>query len=119
MPEYAVLLEQIGEGCDYTIGCGMKWEIFHAENLQEAEIMAKEIVMGATEGYNGITYLRYWDNERNRPMIRSAIFVEIKSHFPINELFGEVVEKNEMIKQKDKEEKEKKELERLKAKYGE
>ena len=32
MTKYFVVLQQIGEGCDYTIGCGIDYKVIDAEN---------------------------------------------------------------------------------------
>ena len=39
--QYMVIYKQSGEGCDYTIGCGMKYEILEADDMKE---LTEEIV---------------------------------------------------------------------------
>jgi len=34
--KFIALFEQEGEGCDYTIGCGMKWQFVDAADAQAA-----------------------------------------------------------------------------------
>jgi len=38
---YIALMQGVGEGCDYTIGCNKTWKLLHASNKEDAE---KEIV---------------------------------------------------------------------------
>jgi len=33
---YYALIKQVGEGCDYTIGCGRNWKRLEATTLEEA-----------------------------------------------------------------------------------
>ncbi len=44
MNYYILLMRQAGEGCDYTIGCGYKWQPFLAESTEGAIEKAKQIV---------------------------------------------------------------------------
>ena len=34
--KFVVLLKQAGEGCDYTIGCGYRYEFFEAKDMDDA-----------------------------------------------------------------------------------
>ena len=36
MKNYILLMTGSGEGCDYTIGCNLRWERFSEENFHEA-----------------------------------------------------------------------------------
>jgi hypothetical protein len=38
--KYMIVKQQNGEGCDYTIGCGISVEIIEAGSIQEAEAIA-------------------------------------------------------------------------------
>ena len=42
--KFVVLLTGEGGGCDYTIGCNMKWEKFEANSVEEAEKKVKKII---------------------------------------------------------------------------
>tara|TARA_Y100000034_G_scaffold112283_1_gene146125 strand:- start:90 stop:419 length:330 start_codon:yes stop_codon:yes gene_type:complete len=33
--QYLVIFKQAGEGCDYTIGCGMNYEIMEADSIED------------------------------------------------------------------------------------
>ena len=35
--KFLICLKQSGEGCDYTIGCGMNFEIIEASSLENAK----------------------------------------------------------------------------------
>lgn len=52
MKDYILEIHQ-GEGCDYTIGCGMRLYPFKAESMEEAvtkvERLLRTVVNGATE----------------------------------------------------------------------
>jgi len=41
---FYILTRQPGEGCDYTIGCGMRWALIEAGTVEEAAIMAAQKV---------------------------------------------------------------------------
>jgi hypothetical protein len=45
MAKFCLVMRQSGEGCDYTIGCGFRWEIVHADALEEALSFAKDTVL--------------------------------------------------------------------------
>jgi phosphoenolpyruvate carboxylase len=47
--KYIAILRQDGEGCDYTIGCGINTIEFEANDALEAGLKLKEIVR---ENYN-------------------------------------------------------------------
>ena len=51
MNNYLVCMRQYGEGCDYTIGCGMKYKVVGAENREEAieKVLYPD---GRDEGYS-------------------------------------------------------------------
>jgi hypothetical protein len=39
--DYLVLISQGDDGCDYTIGCGMTWEVYHlSRNHEKAAVEA-------------------------------------------------------------------------------
>ncbi len=40
MAKFLVLMRQSGEGCDYTIGCGIKWKFLEAGTVEEAALSA-------------------------------------------------------------------------------
>ncbi len=34
MPQYLVMRSQNAEGCDYSIGCGMRYDVMEAESIE-------------------------------------------------------------------------------------
>lgn len=44
MPQYILVMHQCGEGCDYTIGCGIKYRLMTAVDYSEAEKQAKNYI---------------------------------------------------------------------------
>lgn len=36
MKKFLILVSQAGEGCDYSIGCGLNWSFYEAPTAQEA-----------------------------------------------------------------------------------
>lgn len=52
MSKWVAIMSQKGEGCDYTIGCGVKTAIFEAESLPAAKqtLISK---MGMDEYFSG------------------------------------------------------------------
>jgi len=56
MPRFRVLIKQVGEGCDYTIGCGYRFSgAFEAEDATAAAAAIKRIFTHCDEvqGANG------------------------------------------------------------------
>ncbi len=51
MPKFIVVMEQAGEGCDYTIGCGTAVHIVSGKNVAEA-----------FERFKKVSYLESYDN---------------------------------------------------------
>lgn len=45
MAKFYLLTQQPGEGCDYTIGCGMRWELILAQSEPEAEEEATKRIL--------------------------------------------------------------------------
>lgn len=109
MPHYALYLEQEGEGCDYTIGCGRNLQHLRASTLEEAKVEAKEIVVGDADGYGG-----HFDESE----VHRATLVSLVSDLPVEKWYAEHAAAQKQRKQTDAEAKEKAELARLLAKHG-
>ncbi len=45
MAKFCLVMKQSGVGCDYTIGCGFRWEIINADSEGEAVSRAKDMVL--------------------------------------------------------------------------
>jgi len=62
--KFVAVLKQKGGGCDYTIGCGITYKIFEAENIEAAKrYLYDKIVVGETYGSGKLTgdlFLNYW-----------------------------------------------------------
>lgn len=115
MTQYAVLLKQIGNGCGYTIGCGKTWQFFEADSLQEAYIKAKSFILEDpnAEYPDEPPSLKYYDEDH----LASAHLVEIKAELPVEAWYNEWIVADRVRRAREKEEKERAEFERLKAKY--
>lgn len=46
MKTYVVVMKQKDEGCDYTIGCGTKYEFIEADGIEEAMRKSYEMWAG-------------------------------------------------------------------------
>lgn len=110
--KFVAIFKQHGEGCDYTIGCGMRYEIFEAASRQDAtEKLYKKIVDGETYSsetcwpYSGDTELSY------------LVLAELPDYLPIDDWNAEIDSRIQEQRDRFKKEDEIKELERLKAKY--
>lgn len=100
-----VLVQDITEGCDYTIDCGKKFVVLKADNYYTACREARELVTDADDGYRG---------ERE---LAKAILVQVREHLPLRQWYGEYDEEVHREQTKAAEDTEKAELARLKEKY--
>lgn len=55
-----VLIQKSGEGCDYSIGCGLAWEIVEAEDRATA---VEKLLHIAVHGEDGGWFNEYQENE--------------------------------------------------------
>jgi hypothetical protein len=99
-----------GEGCDYTIGCGMRYDIVEEETIEDV-VERAAFPDGRNEG-----------SALEGEMALTEILIAPLEHvFAVDVLMAKA-EKRELDKiklSKEKEDIEQKEFERLKAKYGE
>lgn len=75
---YLVIMKQHGEGCDYTIGCGMTYRIVEAESIDE--LMENEIAFPEGEDEPTCSKLR-GDNELKEVIVipyDQAQFIDLK-----------------------------------------
>ncbi len=105
---YIAILEQ-ENGCDYTIGCGIKIIQLHSNNLEEAKADLKNILLRDN----------YLSENCPETLISSAKLYEVSYliNFNIHDLINEKKEEQfikDMSKQRDEE---LKLLSKLKAKY--
>jgi hypothetical protein len=109
--KYVIIFEQRGEGCDYTIGCGIKFKIIEANDLEDARNKAKEYFL------MNYCYGAEWD--RNLCNIEYMTIAENPEYLPVGDWWNEVMEEKKKKAEKAQEAKEKAELARLLKKYGE
>lgn len=114
--KFIAIYEQAGEGCDYSIGCGVKYEIFEAENRQvAAQKLYKKIVGGETYGSGDDAETCWPYNEDTE--LATLILAELPDYLPICIWNIEIYKKKEEQRDRFHRDDEIKELERLKAKY--
>lgn len=102
---FKLILVQGGEGCDYTIGCGIRVESLRGETLEDAKAEAKALLCDEDEG------LLTGDGAV------AAAFIADCEELPIAE-WAWVVESARLLrKSAASEAAERAELERLQAKY--
>lgn len=117
--KYAILRKGFGEGCDYTIGCNMSWELreFDEEFEEVVEILIKGALYGGDEDGSPEEYARIDD-----PVIEELIIIPLNNTIVnIIDLKDAVNKHNDIIdgiENKEIEDKEKLEYERLKSKFG-
>lgn len=103
--KYIAILRQEGQGCDYTIGCGINTIQFEAENTIDAGLKLKMIIY---ENYN-----------HSEAKLKSAHYYPVEGTYEadIGRWYAEfAAEKNRSL-QEDLKRKELAELERLLNKY--
>ena len=107
MKNYKVYLKQAGEGCDYTIGCGQIVITIEAESMKDATIQLKEII---ADEYN--------DDETKLEKVKLYEISKV-GKFDIGHFYEELERMEELANNSLKEEEDKREHERLMAKFGE
>jgi len=106
MKIFYAFLEEAGEGCDYTIGCGKKLIEIKAIGLGEAKLQLEMLI--GTE-YN-----------QSESSLESALLFECEPiKIDVDEVYKKFYEIEQEEKRKKQEESDKNELERLKKKYDE
>jgi hypothetical protein len=106
MSHYILVIQQRGEGCDYTIGCGIRYKLINASSYEEAEKYCKEYILES--------YAPMDDYE----LARAYLALKPQA-LPLKEWYGKVRQKGLEEERKEIREQELAELARLKAKYGE
>ncbi len=114
---YKAILVQDGEGCDYTIGCGISIIDLHALSSDEAYKELKREVIGEWDEKDGRFYGEYMDEQR----LESATLIKVIETIQpdISAWYAEAEKIVENHKNSANVNAEKAELERLKKKYGE
>lgn len=104
--KFIAILRQEGEGCDYTIGCGINTIQFEAENALEAGKKLKLIVF---ENYN-----------HDEAKLKSLHYYQVDGTYEadIKRWYNEFAEEKTLREQTAVKEKELAELQRLLNKYG-
>lgn len=106
---YYLFLRQEGQGCDYTIGCGMRLIILRATTLDEAKGESKEYFDADNYGYGRGDYAL------SDAMIMRCEF----NAMPIlNKILKDEREAREKEQEQNKLNQERAEFERLKKKFG-
>ena len=101
MDSYYVVVKQAGEGCDYTIGCGLAMWKLDAANHAEAVAEARAL------------YEESYENE-----LASMKLVTSSQDLPVHKWRGEVEQARAAAKAAKSEAAERAELERLQARFG-
>lgn len=121
MPKFAVVMKQHGEGCDYSIGCGMKLVELKAVTLEEARIEARVVVQGIPSGDSSYGYeesmLVDYDHEYHCRLAYARI-VHVEEDLPILQWHAEIKEAIAGIKRNDQQAKDRAEYDRLKKQFG-
>jgi len=104
--KFVAILKQEAEGCDYTIGCGVKTIKFDAETSAEATQFLKKYVKE--------------NNNHEETKLSNIMFYEVKASYEVdvNTWYAQFDKEAAEIKRQENESKELAELERLKKKYN-
>lgn len=102
---YKAYLKQRGEGCDYTIGCAQTIIEIEAQSIDEAK---QKLYQKIKENYSGEQKLELCELYE----INTVVVCDLK------EWYKRINNAEYVIQQKRKDDLERKEFERLKAKFG-
>ena len=119
MAQYAVVMVESGEGCDYTIGCGTRMEMLKATTVEEAVSEAK-VFLGGDPEEGGMNWLIDYESPPGqlRPRLKRVTLVAIEAELPIDKWFAEFADRHTAQASAAREAAELAEFERLKAKLG-
>jgi len=115
MKQYMLVMEQVADGCDYTIGCGIDYELFEAEDIHAARKFAEEHWFGS-EFIEEEEWMLQYEDERE---LHKMFLVEVIEECPIKQWLDYAQRKRRAIEESETEKKERELLATLKAKYGE
>ena len=110
--KFLVCQKQPGEGCDYTIGCGMRYDIVEADSKEE---VIENIIF--PEGRDEYCALED-DNAIDELLVINITNSEIVTEVDLWELKGEVIEEREKEKRDSERQSDEAEFERLRKKLG-
>lgn len=102
---YKAYLKQQGEGCDYTIGCAQTVIEIEAQNIDEAKQKLYQKIEDFYTGERGLELCELYE-------INEVVTIDL------NEWYKRIDDAEYAIEQQRKEDLERKEFERLKAKFG-
>ena len=104
--KYKAFIRQAGEGCDYTIACGKTVIDLEANSIPEAMV---KLYQAVKEDYS---------NDERR--LESAEIFEVNriENIDMKEIYRQIDDAERLGQAKEEEETERKEFERLKAKFG-
>lgn len=106
MKTYKAYLAQAGEGCDYTIGCGLRVIDINAASLDEAKI---KLIEEIKENYS----------QEERQVDKVELYeIESITNIDVSELYNLIKQERNAKEQAYKEERERQEFLRLQAKFG-
>lgn len=120
MKKFLVYVKQHGEGCDYTIGCGRKVFFIEARDMIQAKDRFTRMLSPEFGQDNQPEWTKDYGGYNGEMKLVSAQIFEVADEVKVDvaECY-ENIEKFKIEKAlKAVEEKERKEFERLKAKYG-
>lgn len=121
MPKYAVVIKQNGEGCDYTIGCGMQTVELKSTTREEALREARMIVQGTPDGdyeYGFADTMLIDYDHTTTSRIQYAKLVQIEEDLPVAQWHAELLAAHRRSQEESTEAKERAEYERLRNKFG-
>lgn len=116
-----LVVENQGNGCDYTIGCGVRTYTVKAESYEALLEEAREIIRGNEDDFGYHHPLAGALAEINLEFTRDSVTVyEVAVEHSIDlDTFREIVERRRQADaDEEKEAKEREELKRLQEKFG-
>ena len=113
---YIALIESLS-GCDNSIACGKDWLELEAKDIDSAlEELHSEIIGKPDDDYEAGYDRRFW--EENRLIKVVLLQVSDEADVPILDWYIDVENKYTLRQQADEEQAERREYERLKARFG-
>ena len=118
MKKYLIVIKQVGEGCDYMIGCAQKTITLYADNIEQAS-KRFALMIGPEFDDNDVDWTEDYGGYYDDTQLESATIYEVDIAKAINldEIYKALRIKEDIETAEYVEEIERKEFERLKNKF--
>jgi hypothetical protein len=114
---YIVVMKEKGEGCDYSIGCGVMYDIVDAESDEDAWSKARELWFTEEYDEHDEPFVCFWDLEQHSSCIDEVYVGRLVPGGDVKDWIKIAESNQEAWRDRRQKEKDIAELKRLQEKY--